>query len=63
MTELSAGRTVLQHLLSGIGNPYLALRIGVADTENAEIARPRRAADDSVDTESGNLDRTSFTHI
>ena len=48
--EVPAGRAALHLLLSGIGCPYLVLRIGVPETVAAVVSTPRRAARESIDT-------------
>lgn len=48
--ETAAARYALRRILSGIGYPYLAVRLGIADPEQASIARtPRLPAADTVD--------------
>ncbi|MGH3656496.1 MAG: nitroreductase [Micromonosporaceae bacterium] len=42
VTEAPAGRSVLRHLLSGVGNPYLAVRIGIPHPAAGSVD-PRQA--------------------
>ncbi len=46
--EIPAGRAVLHKVLSGVGSPYLMLRIGVPVGTNGVSMTPRRPAEESV---------------
>lgn len=46
--EVPAGRAALHQVLSGVGCPYLVLRIGVPVSENGINPSPRRSAAESI---------------
>jgi hypothetical protein len=48
--EVPAGRAALLQVLSGVGCPYLVLRIGVPVSENGTSPSPRRPATESIAT-------------
>ncbi len=47
--EVPAARQVLRRLLAGTGQPYLVLRLGIADPDAHPAATPRLAPDRTVD--------------
>jgi hypothetical protein len=49
VTEVGGTREVLRGLLSGIGYPFLVLRIGMAEPSAGVPATPRRTASDAID--------------
>jgi nitroreductase len=50
--EVPAARAVLHRMLSGIGSPYLVLRIGIPATDTTTGLTPRGAAHESVQVDS-----------
>jgi nitroreductase len=51
VTEVPAGRAALHQILSGVGCPYLVLRIGTPVSEDGANPTPRRPASDSIEVE------------
>jgi nitroreductase len=46
--EVAATRVVLRRLLSGLGEPYLVLRLGLADPDHAGASRPPRLPTEQI---------------
>jgi hypothetical protein len=51
VAEVTATRTLLRELLSGIGYPYLVLRVGVAEPVTGVPPTPRRDPGDAITTD------------
>jgi Nitroreductase family len=49
VTEVAGTRETLRGMLSGIGHPFLALRIGVAEPATRVSSMPRREPDEAID--------------
>ena len=49
-TEVPATRETLRRILAGVGYPYIALRLGIADPDHAEPpSTPRRTANETIE--------------
>jgi len=51
VAEVGGTRELVRGLLSGIGYPFLVLRIGVAEPSVGVPSTPRRAASDAIDVD------------
>jgi hypothetical protein len=51
VTEVGGTREILRGLLSGIGYPFLVLRVGVAEPTVGVPSTPRRSPSDAIDAD------------